>query len=370
MMIDLLLTNKKFRYIVENDLTNKVKPVDRVWVPNNNIKSKNKIWMPCRAKWNDGEIAKTLSAFHISTKYDSSLNEAPFQSLRYINYNLAIDEIDWIYKKKSNKVKDLNSKIWNQWADENGTIGKGYGYQVAKKVYNSKLTDTKIDQIDFILENLILDPTNRRLLINLFNIDELSEMNLAPCAYEIFFMVDYTRDNDTVKSKLNMVLNQRSGDFLVAAHPGGWNEFQYYFLYRLIADLIGFELDTFIHNTYNLHIYDRHSELVTGILLESGPQYGHHFIESPFKIREDIQQKINNIRTKYIKMEELILDTTRDVYIVSTLDNIDLESKKNYTKELIELYYKYDFTEWYDFTTFGNKMLEIANKVTNIPVAE
>ena len=368
-MIDLKITNKKFRYIVENDLTNKVKPVDRVWEPNNNIKSKNKIWMPCRAKWSDGEIAKTLSAFHISTKYDSSLNEAPFQSLRYINYNLAIDEIDWIYRKKSNNVKDLKSKIWNQWADKDGTIGKGYGYQVGKKVYDSKISDTKIDQIDFILENLILDPTNRRLLINLFNIDDLSEMNLAPCAYEIFFMVDYSRDNDTVKPKLNMVLNQRSGDFLVAAHPGGWNEFQYYFLYNLIADLTGFELGVFVHNTYNLHLYDRHNDFIDRILISEEDKYGHHFIESPFKIREDIKQEINKIRLKYIKKKDLVLDD-RDMFVISTFDNVDLESKKNYTKELIELYYKYDFTEWYDFTTFGKKMLHIANKVTNIPVAE
>ena len=253
MMIDLEITNRKFRSLVEEKFT----------TAKDNYTGDSRVWMDCRAKWSDGVTSKTISAFHVTTKYEALYNEMPIQSLRYINYRLAIDEMDWIYKKKSNNVNDLNSKIWNQWASEDGTIGKGYGYQVAKKVYDSKLSDDKIDQIDNILENLILDPTNRRLLINLFNIDDLSEMNLAPCAYETFFMVEYLEDNyGIVRPKLNVVLNQRSGDFLVAAHPGGWNEFQYYFLYRLIADLIGFELGTFIHNTYNLHLYNRHIDIV------------------------------------------------------------------------------------------------------------
>ena len=359
-MIDLEITNRKFRSLVEEKFT----------TAKDNYTGDSRVWMDCRAKWSDGVTSKTISAFHVTTKYEALYNEMPIQSLRYINYRLAIDEMDWIYKKKSNNVNDLNSKIWNQWASEDGTIGKGYGYQVAKKVYDSKLSDDKIDQIDNILENLILDPTNRRLLINLFNIDDLSEMNLAPCAYETFFMVEYLEDSyGIVRPKLNVVLNQRSGDFIVAAHPGGWNEFQYYFLYRLIADLIGFELGTFIHNTYNLHLYNRHIDIVDNILeVEELDMY--HFIKAPFEIKEEIRKEINNTRLRYIKTDDLILDSGRGVYNVITLDNLDEVHRKNYAKEIIDIYYKYNFTDWYDFTKLDSDLKDIAIKVTKIPVAE
>ena len=149
-MINLEITNRKFRSLVEEKFT----------TAKDNYTGDSRVWMDCRAKWSDGVTSKTISAFHVTTKYEALYNEMPIQSLRYINYRLAIDEMDWIYKKKSNNVNDLNSKIWNQWASEDGTIGKGYGYQVAKKVYDSKLSDDKIDQIDNILENLILDRSN------------------------------------------------------------------------------------------------------------------------------------------------------------------------------------------------------------------
>ena len=307
-------------------------------------------YRPCRAMWSDGIIANTVSIFNITTKYTNG--KGPLQNYRYINYNLAVDEIDWIYRKKSNNVSELKSKIWNKWADENGTIGKAYGYQVGKKVYDSKLSDNKIDQMDYILESLILDPDNRRMLINLYDINELSEMALAPCAYEIYFMVK--------GPYLNMILNQRSGDFLVAAHPGGWNEFQYYILYKLIAALTGYSLGKFVHNTYNMHIYDRHSDIV----LSTVKNKRNNFIKlpDPFNIKEEYMKQILDIRNKY--------SLGHDVNIVTSVAKLTEEERKAYAREIIDLFYKYEIGEWFYIKEFTEELKKCVPEIKNIPVAE
>ena len=308
----------------------------------------------CRAKWDDGITASTISIFNVTTEYERG--KELLQSYRYINYNLAVDEIDWIYRKKSNNVSELKSKIWTKWADENGTIGKAYGYKIKKKVYDSKLSDNKIDQMDYILESLILDPDNRRMLINLYDVDELSEMALAPCAYETYFMVDY---KDYTDPQLNMILNQRSGDFLVAAHPGGWNEFQYYVLYTLIANLTGYTKGKFVHNTYNMHIYDRHSEIIpmnTPAANISGS------LPNPFVIKDEYMKQIFDIRKKYLP--------EKYINVSIAVAELPEEERKAYAREIIDLFYKYEIGEWFYIEEYTEKLKKIAPEIKNIPVAE
>ena len=309
----------------------------------------------CRAKWDDGITASTISIFNVTTEYERGKDL--LQSYRYINYNLAVDEIDWIYRKKSNNVFELKSKIWTKWADENGNIGKAYGYQVGKKVYDSKLSDNKIDQMDYILESLILDPDNRRMLINLYDVDELSEMALAPCAYETYFMVDY---KDYTDPQLNMILNQRSGDFLVAAHPGGWNEFQYYTLYKLIATLTGYSLGKFVHNTYNMHIYDRHSNIVLSTV--KNKRNNDIKLPNPFNIKDEYMKQIFDIRDKYL--------LGHDFNIVTSVAELPEEERKAYAREIIDLFYKYEIGEWFYVKEYTEELKKYVPEIKNIPVAE
>ena len=172
----------------------------------------------------------------------------------------AIDEILWIWQKKSNKISELNSHIWDQWAGEDGTIGKAYGYQLAKK-YEFKTKDgiKEMDQVDYVLYLLKNDPSSRRIMTNLFNHEELKDMNLEPCAYGTQWLVK--------EGKLHLILNQRSQDMLTA---NGWNVMQYATLQCMFAQVAGLKPGTLTHNIGDCHIYDRHVPLVKK-LLEAKP---------------------------------------------------------------------------------------------------
>ena len=172
----------------------------------------------------------------------------------------AIDEILWIWQKKSNKVSDLNSHIWDQWAGEDGTIGKAYGYQFAQKYdFKTKEGIQKMDQVDYVLYLLKHDPASRRIMTNLFNHAELKDMNLEPCAYSTQWLVK--------GGKLHLILNQRSQDMLAA---NGWNTMQYAALLCMFAQVSGLEVGTLTHNIGDCHIYDRHIPLIKK-LIESEP---------------------------------------------------------------------------------------------------
>lgn len=205
-----------------------------------------------RPKWADGTPAHTIKKFGVVNRYDLN-EEFPISGVRKTNWKAAIDEIIWIWVLKSNNVKDLNSKIWDQWANtgdregqEIGSIGKAYGYQLGAKVIKTK--DGKmIDQVDSVLHELKNNPANRRILTEIYNHSELHEMNLAPCVHEVTFNV--------TKGVLNMVLNQRSNDTLAA---GSWNVVQYAALLSMLAQSTGLKAGEMVHVVTDSHVYDKH----------------------------------------------------------------------------------------------------------------
>ena len=214
-----------------------------------------------RTRWEDGTEANYKSIVGVSNKYDVG-KEFPMITLRNNSKTVknAIDEILWIWQKKSNKVTELNSHIWDQWAGEDGTIGKAYGYQLSKK-YQFKTKDgiKEMDQVDYVIYLLKNDPASRRIITNLFNHQELKDMNLEPCAYGTQWLVK--------DGKLHLILNQRSQDMLTA---NGWNVMQYAVLQSMFAQIADLKPGTLTHNIGDCHIYDRHIPLVKK-LLEAEP---------------------------------------------------------------------------------------------------
>lgn len=210
-----------------------------------------------RTRWEDGSEANYISILGVSNKYDVG-KEFPMITLRNNTNTVkrAIDEILWIFQKKSNNINELNSHIWDQWADEKGTIGKAYGYQLSKK-YDFKTKDgmKNMDQVDYILYLLKNDPSSRRIMTNLFNHEELKDMNLEPCAYGTQWLVK--------EGKLHLILNQRSQDMLAA---NGWNTMQYAALLYMFAQVAGLKPGTLTHNIGDCHIYDRHIPLVKKLI--------------------------------------------------------------------------------------------------------
>lgn len=204
-----------------------------------------------RPKWSDGSFAYTMKSFCVVNRYDMS-DEFPILTQRYINFSAALDEILWIWQKKSNNVHDLNSHIWDSWADESGAIGKAYGYQLGVK---HKYKEGLFDQVDRVLYDLTNNPYSRRMLTNIFVHADLHEMNLYPCAYSVTF-------NITGK-KLNAILNQRSQDMLVA---NGWNVCQYAALLAMMAAACGYEPGELVHVIADAHIYDRHIPIVEELI--------------------------------------------------------------------------------------------------------
>lgn len=214
-----------------------------------------------RTRWEDGKKANYVSIVGVQNKYDLE-KEFPMITLRNTGKTLknAIDEILWIWQKKSNRVCELNSHIWDQWAGEDGTIGKAYGYQMAKKYkFKTKEGIKEMDQVDYVLYLLKNDPASRRIKTNLFNHEDLKDMNLEPCAYDTQWLVK--------GGKLHLILTQRSQDMLTA---NGWNVMQYAVLQSMFAQCVGLKVGTLTHNIGDCHIYDRHIPLVKK-LLEAEP---------------------------------------------------------------------------------------------------
>ena len=202
--------------------------------------------MNVRPRWEDGTPAHTIALFGVVNRYDLS-KEFPILTLRRTYWKSAWDEISWIWQKKSNNIHDLSSHVWDAWADENGTIGKAYGYQMGVKHH---YPEGDMDQVDRVIYDLKHNPASRRIMTNLYNHHDLSEMALYPCAYSMTFNV--------VGNKLNAILNQRSQDMLTA---NGWNCCQYAMLTCALASVCGYEPGEFVHVIANAHIYDRHIDL-------------------------------------------------------------------------------------------------------------
>lgn len=214
-----------------------------------------------RPKWEDGTEAHTIKKFGVVNRYDLS-QEFPIMTLRPTNLKAAIDEILWIWQKKSNNIRQLNSHIWDSWANGDGSIGKAYGYQLGVK---HRYREGEFDQVDRLLYDLKHNPYSRRLIVNMYNHDDLLEMNLYPCAYSMTFNVTGNR--------LNAILNQRSQDVLVA---NNWNVCQYAILIHMFARASGFEPGELVHVIADAHIYDRHIPLVQELLkrqLHEAPKF-------------------------------------------------------------------------------------------------
>lgn len=204
-----------------------------------------------RPRWEDGCPAHTVKKFCLVNRYDLS-KEFPIFTLRKTNYKNAIDEILWIWQKKSNEISDLNSHIWDAWANDEGTIGKAYGYQLGVK---HKYSEGMFDQVDRVLFDLKNNPLSRRIMTNIYNHADLSEMMLYPCAYSMTFNV--TGD------KLNGILNQRSQDMLVA---NNWNVCQYAVLLHMFARVSSLKVGELVHVIADAHIYDRHIPIVEELI--------------------------------------------------------------------------------------------------------
>lgn len=204
-----------------------------------------------RPHWEDGTPAHTIKKFGIVNRYNLQ-EELPILTIRKTAFKNCLDEILWIWQKKSNNVHDLNSHIWDAWADETGSIGKAYGYQLAKK---SIYPEGEFDQVDRVLFDLKNNPASRRIMTNIYNFDDLHEMHLYPCAYSMTFNVS----GDT----LNGILNQRSNDMLTA---NNWNVLQYSLLLMMFAQVSGLKAGTLIHVISDAHLYDRHIDLVKEVM--------------------------------------------------------------------------------------------------------
>ncbi|MCR5760939.1 MAG: thymidylate synthase [Sphaerochaetaceae bacterium] len=204
-----------------------------------------------RPHWEDGTPAHTIKKFGLVNRYDLS-KEFPIITIRRSYVKSAVDEMLWIWQKKSNRVSELKSHVWDSWADENGTIGKAYGYQLGIK---HKYKEGMFDQVDRVLYDLKHNPQSRRILTNIYNHQDLSEMALYPCAYSMTFNVS--------GNVLNGILNQRSQDMLAA---NNWNVVQYSVLLYMMAQVSGLVPGELVHVIADAHIYDRHIPIVKEII--------------------------------------------------------------------------------------------------------
>ena len=207
--------------------------------------------LPVRPRWEDGTPAHTVKLFGVVNRYDLR-REFPMLTVRRQYFKSAVDELLWIWQKKSNNIKDLGSHVWDAWADETGSIGKAYGYQLGVEY---DFPEGRMDQVDWILKTLRENPASRRMVTSIFNHHDLKEMGLQPCAWSMTFNVS--------GRTLNGILNQRSQDMLTA---NGWNVMQYAALLMMLAQASGLEAGELVHGIADCHIYDRHVTMVEELL--------------------------------------------------------------------------------------------------------
>ena len=242
-----------------------------------------------RAVWEDGTPAHTIKKFGVVNRYNLQ-EEFPALTLRPTAIKSAVDEILWIWQKKSNNIKDLNSHIWDEWADEDGSIGKAYGYQLGVKY---DFHQGRMDQVDNVLWQLKNTPYSRRIMTNIYKFDDLMEMGLEPCAYSMTFNVTGNR--------LNAILNQRSQDILAA---NNWNVVQYSVLLMMFAQVCGLEPGELVHVIADAHIYDRHIPIIRELIAR--PQFPAPKFELNPEIKDFYDFTVNDIRvTDYQKNEQI-----------------------------------------------------------------
>ena len=241
---------------------------DEIFIQNCKDILENGIWdtdREVRPRWEDGTPAHTVKKFGIVNRYDLS-EEFPILTIRRTYWKSAIDELLWIWQAKSNNVNDLRTRVWDAWADESGSIGKAYGYQLGVKHH---YPEGDMDQVDKVLWDLKNNPASRRIMTNIYTFADLSEMALYPCAYSMTFNVSGDR--------LNAILNQRSQDMLAA---NNWNVVQYSVLTMMMAQAVGLKPGEFVHVIADAHIYDRHVPMIEEII-RNEPKAAPKFIIDP-----------------------------------------------------------------------------------------
>jgi len=241
---------------------------DAIFIQNCRDILDNGVWdtdLPVRPRWDDGTPAHTVKKFGIVNRYNLQ-EEFPILTLRRTYWKSAVDELLWIWQKKSNNIHDLRGNIWDAWADETGSIGKAYGYQLGIKHH---YPEGDFDQVDRVLYDLKHNPSSRRILTNIYNFADLHEMRLYPCAYSMTFNVS--------GKVLNAVLNQRSQDMLAA---NNWNVCQYAVLIHMLAQVSGLIPGELVHVIADAHIYDRHIPIVEN-MLQNEPKKAPRFFIDP-----------------------------------------------------------------------------------------
>ena len=205
-----------------------------------------------RPKYIDGVASHSQFINQVFEKYDLSKGEFPITTLRNTAIKTGIREILWIYQKQSNSLidaREMGINWWDSWDIGDSTIGQRYGATVKR-----------YDLMNNILSSLKDDPFSRRHIINLYQESDLKETKgLHPCAYETIYSV---RKVDGVYY-LDMTLNQRSNDYIVA---GFINKIQYVALQMMVASHLGYKVGVFCHFVQNLHIYDRHFDAISELL--------------------------------------------------------------------------------------------------------
>ncbi|RHP32709.1 thymidylate synthase [Lachnotalea sp. AF33-28] len=268
---------------------------DQIFIQNCRDILENGVWdtdCEVRPRWKDGTPAHTVKKFGLVNRYDLS-GEFPVMTLRRTAFKSCTDELLWIWQKKSNNIHDLNSHIWDSWADEEGSIGKAYGYQLGVK---HRYSEGMFDQVDRVLYDLKHNPASRRILTNIYNHEDLHEMNLYPCAYSMTFNVG--------NGRLNAILNQRSQDMLTA---NNWNLCQYAVLVHMIAQVSGLKAGELLHVIADAHIYDRHVPIIKE-LIERTPYEAPDFWIDP-EVTDFYQftaDSVKLINYKYHKLEQSI----------------------------------------------------------------
>ncbi|MCR5397248.1 MAG: thymidylate synthase [Lachnospiraceae bacterium] len=239
-----------------------------------------------RPHWEDGSSAYTIKQFGVVNRYNLR-EEFPAITLRKTAVKSATNEMLWIWQKKSNNIHDLKSTVWDEWADDEGSIGKAYGYQMAVKHHYKDITEEGLihafgedkisrfekdetgyfmDQVDRVIYDLKNNPFSRRIMTNIYVHQDLEDMHLYPCAYSMTFNVTSEPGND--KLVLNAILNQRSQDILAA---NNWNVCQYSVLVYMLAQVCDMVPGEFVHVIADAHIYDRHVDIIKELI--SRPQY-------------------------------------------------------------------------------------------------
>ena len=241
---------------------------DEIFIANCRDILENGVWdtdREVRPRWEDGAPAHTVKKFGVVNRYDLS-EEFPILTIRRTFLKSAIDELLWIWQAKSNNVNELRTRVWDAWADENGSIGKAYGYQLGIKHH---YPEGDMDQVDRVIWDLKHNPASRRIMTNIYNHADLSEMALYPCAYSMTFNVS--------GNTLNAILNQRSQDMLAA---NNWNVVQYAVLTHMFAQAAGLRAGELVHVIADAHIYDRHVPAIEEIIANT-PKAAPRFIIDP-----------------------------------------------------------------------------------------